>query len=76
MSSRVWSRCQNAEHLASDIALQAADDLGLGLALGQTSLHVGLGWPVPTQSRHHDSMKGRVGLTVTAAIQPVALGLP
>lgn len=47
---------QDGVDLTSDVALQAANDLGLGLTLSQAPRHVSLRGLVPTQSGHHDSM--------------------
>jgi hypothetical protein len=61
-----------SEHLASDVALQAAHDLGLGLALGEASFDVGLGRRVVPHADQRDTPQGAVGLSVTAAVEPVA----
>ena len=55
--------------LAGDVALEDPDDLGLGAALFQAALHVGLGAGIRTQSRDHDPPERRVGLAVTAPIE-------
>jgi hypothetical protein len=50
--------------LAGDIALEAADDLGLCLALGQAASQIDLGRLVPAQTDNDDSIQGGVGLPV------------
>ena len=54
---------------------EAAQDLLLGLALGGTPGQVVAGGLVPAQPHDHDPVQRRVGLAVTAAIEPVADGL-
>src|SRR5664279_6453101 len=70
---RSWA--QDVVDLAGDVALEATDDLGLGLALGESAGHVSLGRLVPAQSDHDDAVQGCVGLAITTAVEPVALSL-
>jgi len=72
--SGVCSR-EGGEHLPSDVALQASDDLSLGESLGQPPTHIGLRPLVDPHSRDHDHVKGRIRLAVAPSIQSVALGL-
>src|SRR5215207_6710575 len=59
---------EHGEDLAGHIAFQAADDLFLGLALGQARGHVVPGWLVVAQSDDHDPVQRGVGLAVTAPV--------
>src|SRR6266511_2995978 len=63
---------QYGEHLPCDVALEAADDLLLGLALLETPRHVVLGCWVVAQPHQHDAIQRGVGLAVTAPVEPVA----
>src|SRR5947207_8720861 len=58
--------------LAGDVALEAADDLFPGLALGGAPGRVGLGARVVGQAGHGDRPQRGVGLPVAAAVEPVA----
>jgi len=60
--------------LSGDVALQAADDLRLGQALGGAPLDVGSGGRMVAHADDHDAVQGGVGLAVTAAVQAVADG--
>jgi len=59
---------EHCEDLSSDVALEAADDLLGGLALGDPPCHVVLGRLVPAQPHHHDAVQRGVGLAVAAAV--------
>ena len=59
------------EDFAGDVALEAAHDLGLGLALGSAASHVVLGGLVAAHEDQRDQPQGAVGLVVAAAVQPV-----
>src|SRR5512132_1569893 len=74
---RVWwgHVLEHGEDLASHVALQAPDDLGLGLALLGPPGQVVPGRLVPAQPDDDDPVQRRVGLAVPAAIQAVARGL-
>src|SRR6266550_8423655 len=61
--------------LAGDVALEAADDLELGMALGGAPSDVVLGGLVDAQAGDNDQVQGAVGVAVTAPIEPVPLGL-
>src|SRR5829696_2262390 len=69
-------RVDQAEGLARHEAFQAADDLTPGPALGEPTLHVGLGTGVPPQPRYDYAVQGRIGLAVAATIQPAPLRVP
>src|SRR5918995_7394488 len=69
-------RVDQAEGLARHEAFQAADDLTPGPALGEPTLHVGLGTDVPPQPRYDYAVQGRIGLAVAATIQPAPLRVP
>jgi hypothetical protein len=63
---------QGSLDLTSDVALQAAHALSLGLALGRPFGEVlDRRLVAPSESHHHDAMKRSVGVTVTPAVQPV-----
>src|SRR5829696_525182 len=66
---------EDGEHLPGHIALQAADDFLLGLALADPAGEVVLGRLVVAQPGHHDSVERCVGLAVPTPIQPMPLGL-
>lgn len=59
---------EDAVDLAGDVALEAADDLGLGQALGGAPLDVGAGGCVVAHADQHDAIEGGVGLAVAAAV--------
>jgi hypothetical protein len=63
------------EDFAGDVALEAADDHGLGSALLGASVDVGAGVWVPAEPADHDAVEGSVGGAVTAAVEAVAGGL-
>src|SRR3954468_4280187 len=80
-ASRRWSCAgsgpQGAEQgpgLAGKQALEAADDLGLALALEGSSGEVGAGGFVVLHPHDDRSVEGGVGLAVTAAVEPVSGG--
>ena len=60
--------------LTGDVALEATDDFGLGLALGRSAFHVGLGRRVPLQSDEDNPVQRSVGLPVPAPV--VARSMP
>src|SRR6266487_2858667 len=66
---------QDGVEFSSDVALQAADDLGLGLALSGPPLHVGAGGWMPAHAAHGDQVQRRVRLAVAATAQPMPGGL-
>src|SRR4029453_10895901 len=70
--ARLWQHC---EDLTGDVALQAAQDLLFGLALGGAPCHVVAGGRVPAQPDDHDSVQRRVGLPVTTPVQPMPSSL-
>src|SRR3712207_6246126 len=63
-----------AEDLAGDVAFEAADDLGLGLALDRAPADVVEGRRMAAHARD-DAVQGGVGLAVAAAVEPVPVGL-
>jgi len=58
--------------LAGDVALQAAHDLPVGLALGASPGRVSLSGGVAGEADHDDAPQGVVGLSVAAPVEPVA----
>ena len=60
--------------LASDEALQAADDVLLRQALGGASADVVDGRLVPAHADDHDPVESRVGMAVTATVEPMPIG--
>jgi hypothetical protein len=60
--------------LAGDVALEAAHDLGLGLALGDAASDVVAGGLVVAHPDQGDTPKGTVRIPVTAAVQSVPVG--
>jgi hypothetical protein len=66
---------QGSVELSSDVALQAADDLGLGLAFLGASLDVGAGRPMPGHPPDRDQGQRPVRFTVAATIEAVPGGL-
>src|SRR4249920_2048892 len=66
---------EDCEHLAGDVALQAANDLLGGLAFGETSCHVVLGRLMPAQPHDHNPVQRRVGLPVTTTVEAMPAGL-
>src|SRR3954451_9933897 len=67
---------EGVEDLAGDVALEAADDLVLGLAFGGAAFGVGLGLEAVAQAADGDHVQGAVGVAVAAVVQPVAVGAP
>ena len=66
---------EHGEDLASHIALQAPDDLGLGLALRCAPGQVVPGRLVPAQPDDDDPVQRGVSLAIPAAVQAMAGGL-
>src|SRR2546423_1484103 len=66
---------QNGVELSRDVALQTADDLGLGLSLSGPPLHVGAGGCMPGHPADRDQVQRRARLAVAATAQPMAGGL-
>ena len=65
---------QQSVDFSCDVALEAAEDLAVGLALGAPSGGVGLGALVVAEPDCGDAPQGVVGLAVAAAVEPVAHG--
>src|SRR5829696_1395497 len=61
--------------LAGDVALEAAQGLTAGLALGDAPGKVGAGLWIPAQTRQRDAIQRGIGLSVAAAVQAQAGGL-
>jgi len=61
--------------LAGDVALEAAEDLSLGLAFGRASLRVGAGALAVAQAADGDEVECSVGLAVAAVVEAVPCGL-
>ena len=66
---------QDNEYLASDVALQAADDLCLGQSLFYAALEVCLGSIVIAEPDDHHSMKGSIRPAVATTVETVAVSL-
>lgn len=66
---------KDSEDFASNIALETADDLGLGHPLPSATLHIRLGPLVMTEPDNHHPMESGVGLAVAAPVKPVPVGL-
>jgi hypothetical protein len=62
------------EDLAGEVALQAADDLGLRQAFVSAALGLGASAWVVSEAAKNDEVERIVGATVTAAVEPVAVG--
>ena len=60
-----------AVHLAGDVTLEDAHDLGLGAAFEGASFDVGAGPWVRAHAGEHDAPQGVVGEAVAAAVEPV-----
>src|SRR5918993_5262284 len=71
-----WLRCrgrrdQYTVDLPGYVALQAAHDLPLALALSSASCDVVLGAPVAAHAHHADHVQGPVGIPVAATVEPM-----
>src|SRR4051812_49963607 len=64
-------RRESSIDLAGEVALEAADDLALGQALGGAAGDVVDGRLVPAHANDDGAVEGGVGLPVTAAVEPV-----
>src|SRR4051794_1992498 len=62
--------------LARDVALEAADDLGLGLAFGGAPRGVGAWAVAVAQGADGDHVQRAVGVAVAAVVEAVAVGAP
>src|SRR6266498_4636484 len=58
--------------LAGDVALEAADDLGFGQALGGATVGVGAGASAVAEAADGDQVECAVGVAVAAAVEPVS----
>ena len=61
--------------LAGDVALEAAEDLELGLSFGRAAARVGARARAVAQAADGDQVQGAVGLAVAAVVEAVAGGL-
>jgi hypothetical protein len=66
---------QRVVGLARDVALETADDLGLGLAFGCSALGVGARAGAVAQAADGDQVQRAVGVAVAAVVETVAGGL-
>src|SRR3954454_8240439 len=62
--------------LARDVALEAADDLGLGLAFGGAPRGVGARAFAAAQAADRDHVQRAVGVAAAAVVEAVAVGAP
>jgi hypothetical protein len=62
--------CVSSGNFAGDGALEAAQDVALGLALGGALDHVGAGLGVAARAGQRDAPQRVVGLAATAAVDP------
>jgi len=69
-----WEWLQRCEDLPDDVALEAADDLGLAQAVLGALDDVGVGAWVITESTQGNGVQGVVGGPVAAAVEPVTVG--
>src|ERR1035438_3230647 len=65
---------EGAVEVAGEVALDAAADLLVGLALGPAALDVGQGRRVIAHTGDGDDVQGAVELAVAEAVEPVAVG--
>jgi hypothetical protein len=63
-----------AIHLSGEVALEAADDLELGVAFGGLLGDVVLGSLIDSKAGDHGQVEGGVGLPVTASVESVSSG--
>ena len=67
---------QGTEHLASDVTLEAANDLCFGPPFAPAACHVGFRPIVMSEPDDYDSIEGGVRLAVATPIEPVPVSLP
>ena len=72
----MWDAWQVAVELARDVALEHADDLAFGAALGGPAGDVGAGARVTHHGDHDDPPEGLVGAPIPSAVEPFAGGEP
>ena len=70
----VGNQAEVAINLASDVTLQAADDLHLRQPFFEAAFDVRPGRLVRSHAGEHDSPQGMVGLTVASGVEPKATG--
>ena len=66
---------EGREDFASDIAFEAADHLSLAHSLGGATTHVCVGPAIMAESDDNDAIESRIGLTIPASVEPMAVGL-
>ena len=67
---------QDAEHLARDVTLEAANDLCFGHSFASPASHVGFRPIVMAEPDDDDSIESGVRLAVATPIEPVSASLP
>src|SRR5918992_2781373 len=72
MSSSLWRCLEQAEEVAGEVALEAADRLAHALALGSAPLDVSDRGRVVLASREDDCVQCAVELAVAAGVEPVS----
>ena len=60
------------EDLSGDVAFEASHDLETVELFGSTAGHVGSGFWVVAHPGENDPVQSRVGVTVTAPVEPVS----
>jgi hypothetical protein len=70
-----WGRLEEVPDAAGEVALEAADGLGAGLALGALAGDVGLRFGVAAQPRDRDAVDGGIDMAVATAVEPMAVGV-
>ncbi len=66
---------QDCKDLASNMAFEATDDLGLAHSLPGAATHVCLGPVIIAKPDHNDAIKSGISLTVATAVEPMPGGL-
>src|SRR5436190_23991358 len=70
-----WVGLEEVPDAADEVALEAADGLAAGLALGLSAREVGGGLGVEASLGDGEAVQGAVELAVAAAVEAVALGV-
>ena len=66
---------EGCEDLASNVAFETTDDLGLAHSLSGTSAHIFPGPAVMAKPDHNDAIESCIGLAVATPVEPVPVGL-